>query len=98
MQLDDALAAVFKTQLQAKKEKNKKIGELFGTSQVTGKLPTYPSPKPTFYFKSEVSVNVNLGEGQVGSFPEAQDDWYRFCVLLGVNNCLFVLATHCVLA
>lgn len=31
MQLDDALAAVFKTQLQAKKEKNKKIGELFGT-------------------------------------------------------------------
>ena len=32
MQLDDALAAVFKTQLQAKKEKNRKIGELFGTS------------------------------------------------------------------
>ena len=32
MQLDDALAAVFKTQLQAKKEKNKKIGELFGAS------------------------------------------------------------------
>jgi len=31
MQLDDALAAVFKTQLQANKEKNKKNGELFGT-------------------------------------------------------------------
>ena len=31
MQLDDALAAVFKTQLQAKKEKNKKNGERFET-------------------------------------------------------------------
>jgi len=27
MKLDDALAAVFKTQLQAKKEKNKKKGQ-----------------------------------------------------------------------
>ena len=29
----------------------------------TGKLPTYPSPKPTFYPKWEVSVNVGLREG-----------------------------------
>ena len=71
MQLDDALAAVFKTQLQAQKEKIKKNGELFGTIQVTGKLPTYPSPKPTFCRKSETSVSVDLGEGQVGSFSEA---------------------------
>ena len=28
-----------------------------------GKLPTYPSPKPSFCPKWEVSVNVNLGEG-----------------------------------
>ena len=28
MKLDDALAAVFKTQLQAKKDKNKKKGEV----------------------------------------------------------------------
>ena len=34
------------------------------------KLPTYPSPKPTFCPKWEVSVNVGLGEGWVGSFPE----------------------------
>ena len=29
----------------------------------SGKLPTYPSPKPTFCLKREVSVNVGLGEG-----------------------------------
>ena len=33
-----------------------------------GKLPTYPSPKPTFCPKSEVSGYVGLGDGQVGSF------------------------------
>ena len=33
-------------------------------------MPTYPSPNPTFCPKEEVSVNVDLGEGQVGSFPE----------------------------
>ena len=27
------------------------------------KLPTYPSPKPKFCPKGEVSVNVGLGEG-----------------------------------
>ena len=34
------------------------------------KLPTYPSPK------WEVSVNVGLGEGLVGSFPETCNDPY----------------------
>ena len=33
------------------------------------KLPTYPSPKPAFCPKWEVSVNVGLEEGKVGSFP-----------------------------
>ena len=28
-----------------------------------GKLPTYPSPKPSFCPKWQVSINVNLGEG-----------------------------------
>ena len=36
---------------------------------VSGKLPTYPTPNPTFRFKWEVSDNVDLREGQVGSFP-----------------------------
>ena len=31
--------------------------------KVSRKLPTYPSPKPTFCPKWEVSVNVSLGEG-----------------------------------
>ena len=30
---------------------------------ISVKLPTYPSPKPTFWLKWEVSVNVSLGEG-----------------------------------
>ena len=30
---------------------------------VFGKLPTYPSPKPTFCPKGEVSFNVGLGKG-----------------------------------
>ena len=30
---------------------------------VSGKLPTYPSPKTTFCLKWEVSVNIGLGEG-----------------------------------
>ena len=37
---------------------------------VSRKLPAYPSPKPTFCPKWEVIVNVGLGEGRVGSFPE----------------------------
>ena len=31
--------------------------------KVSGKLPTYPSPKPPFGPKWEVSVNVDLGKG-----------------------------------
>ena len=31
---------------------------------ISGKLPTYPSPKPTFCPKREVSVNVGLGQGR----------------------------------
>ena len=31
--------------------------------KVSGKLPTYPSPKLAFCPKCEVSVNIDLGEG-----------------------------------
>ena len=38
---------------------------------VSGKLPTYPSPKfASVCPKWEVSDNVDLGEGWVVSFPE----------------------------
>ena len=37
---------------------------------VSGKVPTYPSPKPTFCPKREVSFDDGLGKGLVGSFPE----------------------------
>ena len=32
-------------------------------NKVSGKLPTYPSPNPTFCPEWEVSLNVSLGEG-----------------------------------
>ena len=35
----------------------------YGSLYVFGNLPTYPSPKPTFCPKWEVSANVGLGEG-----------------------------------
>ena len=34
-----------------------------GSIQVSGKLPTYPSPNPTVFPKWEVSVKVGLREG-----------------------------------
>ena len=37
-------------------------------------VSTYPSSKPTFCPKREVSVYVGLGEGKVGSFPETYND------------------------
>ena len=51
---------------------------IFGNS---GKLPTFPSPKPTFYPNWEISANVDLGDGKVSSFPEMYNDPY----LLGAN-------------
>ena len=37
----------------------KKVGSI----KISGKLPSYTSPKPTFCPKWEVSLNVGLGEG-----------------------------------
>ena len=45
-------------------EASQNVGSLYAS----GKLPTYPFPKLTFCPKWEVSVNVELGEGSVGSF------------------------------
>ena len=36
---------------------------IFGSLYVSGKLLTYPYPKPTFCPKWKVSVNVRLGKG-----------------------------------
>ena len=45
-----------------------------GSLYVSRKLATYPSPKPTFCPIWEVSVDIGLGEGCVGSFPETYND------------------------
>ena len=49
-----------------------------GTDLETAHLP--PAPKPKFCPKWKVSVNVGLGEGWVGSFPETYND--PFCLQL----------------
>ena len=48
-----------------------------GSLYISGKLPTYPSPKPTFCTRCEVSFDVGLGEGEVGNFPEMYNDPQR---------------------
>ena len=50
-------------------DKNK---EKKGSIKVSGKLPTYPSPKLTLTLNSYFGQNDGLGEGWVGSFPERQ--------------------------
>ena len=46
------------------------LGNLFGSFYLSGKLPTYPSPKTTLILTSHLMQNFGLGEGWVGSFPE----------------------------
>ena len=61
-----SLGSLWVTHLSHKKGKNKKGNSLFHQKfaiSVSGKLPTYPSPKPSFFPKRELSVNVSLGEG-----------------------------------
>ena len=41
---------------------------------VSGKLHTYPSPKPTLSLTSHLRQNVTLGEGWVGTFPVTYND------------------------
>ena len=41
-----------------------------GSFYVSGKLPTYPSPKPTLTLSSYLGRNVGLVEVWVGSFTE----------------------------
>ena len=36
---------------------------------VSGKLPTYPSPKPALTLATRLGQNVGLGDGKMGSFP-----------------------------
>ena len=47
---------------------------LFGSLYLSGKLPTYPSPKPISTLTSQIGQNVGLGEEQVASFPETYND------------------------
>ena len=44
-------------------------GEKLGSLYVSGKLPTYPSPKPTLTITSHLGQNVGLGGGVGWQFP-----------------------------
>ena len=64
----------------------------YGSLCISGKLPSYPSPKPTLTFIQKFIVlqqgyhharrhlghNVGLGEGKVGSFPATYNDLKLF--------------------
>ena len=39
------------------------VPRIEGSSYVSGKLPTYPSPNPTLTLTSHLGQNVGLGEG-----------------------------------
>ena len=43
-------------------------------NRISGKLPTYPSSKPTLTLASNLRQKVGLREGWVGSFPETYND------------------------
>ena len=55
-----------------------RLSSSLGSLYVSGKLPTYPSPKPTLTLSSHLGQNVVLGEGLVGSFPET----YKLHILM----------------
>ena len=63
-----------------------------GSLYVSGKLPTYPSPKPTLTLTSHLKQNVGLREGWVGSFSET----YYDPILLAHCYCLLVIANDLV--
>ena len=78
----------------------------FGSFYVSGKLPTYVSPKPAFCLKWELRVNVGLGGGLGGQFPR-KVKWSDFSLssardmlitsLLKNPSCILKLNTHTII-
>ena len=54
--------------------KGVKIDKNMGSISVSGQLPTYPSPNPTFTLTCYQLTVVGLGEGLVGSCPDTDID------------------------
>ena len=46
----------------------------FGSISVSGQLPTYPSPNATLTLTCYQLTIVELGKGQVGSYPDTVTD------------------------
>ena len=63
--------------------------KLNGSLYVSGKLPTYPSPKPTSTLISHVGQNVGLSEGWVGSFTDTHNDPIK----REIHQCLIIIIT-----
>ena len=52
-----------------------------GLLYVCGKLPTYPSLKPTLTLSSHLGQKVGLGDESVSSFPEMYyDPFFLKCI------------------
>ena len=64
------------------------INVTFGLFYVSGKLPTYPSPKPILSLTSHLGQNFGFGEGWVASFPEMYNDPFC-CHVIKLTDCLY---------
>ena len=59
--VDESVYEFFKRRMSV--EVNVEMSKGFGSFNLSGKLPTYPSPKPTLILTSHLGQNVGLGEG-----------------------------------
>ena len=59
--VDESVYEFFKRRMSV--EVNVEMSKGFGSFNLSGKLPTYPSPKPTLILTSHLRQNVGLGEG-----------------------------------
>ena len=59
--VDESVYEFFKRRMSV--EVNVEMSKGFGSFNLSGKLPTYPSPKPTLILTSHLRQIVGLGEG-----------------------------------
>ena len=59
--VDESVYEFFKRRMSV--EVNVEMSKGFGSFNLSGKLPTYPSPKPTLILTSHLRQNVGLEEG-----------------------------------
>ena len=61
----------------AEQQRPRQTQSIVGSLHVSGKLPTYPSPRPTLTLTSHLGHNVALGVGYVGSQRTPREGSYK---------------------